>query len=217
MSASSGRTLLKAVKEFAIPHGSALSLPVGSPVEAVLRPVATRKDHLNENDVRLLTEWRNRFVGAFLTEFEANESRTARWLTEMVGTDETRILFMIDDASRQTIGYMGLAFIDWQNNTGEADAIVRGGVAPPGLMSRAMRTMLGWARVQLHLSTLGVRVRSDNEALTFYHKFGFQEARRVPLRRSESEGMVSWVEDDSLQPGEPSLVHMLLPDEALDR
>jgi RimJ/RimL family protein N-acetyltransferase len=213
MSAPSGRTLLKTLKEYAAPYGPSLSLLIGCPVEAVLRPVATHKGSLNVNDVRVLTEWRNRFVRAFLTEFEADESRTARWLTEIVGPDETRILFMVDDARNQTIGYMGLAFIDWGSNSGEADAIVRGGEAPPGLMSRAMRTMLDWARVQLGLRTLGVRVRSDNEALNFYHKFGFRETYRAPLRRTEREDMVYWVEDDSLPPGEPSLVHMLLPDE----
>lgn len=217
MSASSGRTLLRTLKEFATPHGPSLSLPVGSPVEAVLRPVSTQSGHLNANDVRVLTEWRNRFVHAFLTEFEGNENRTANWLTKMVGPDDTRILFMVDDAGGRTIGYMGLAFIDWQNNTGEADAIVRGGEAPPGLMNKAMQTMLDWARAQLGLRTLGVRVRSDNRAVSFYRRFGFKEISRVPLRRAERDGMICWIEDDSLPSGEPALVHMVLPDEALER
>ena len=209
-----GRNLLNAVKASTRPRGPVLSLPVGSPVEAVLRPVATRREDLNAKDVRVLSEWRNRHLRAFLTEFQATEYRTARWLNEMVGPDDTRILFMVDDAKGRTIGYMGLAFIDWENRSAEADAVVRGVEAPPGMMTRALRTLLSWARGQLGLPRLGVRVLSDNTALEFYRKFGFREVRRTPLRRVEEEDMIRWIEDPSLPHSERSLVHMTLPDES---
>jgi hypothetical protein len=51
-----------------------LSLPVGSPVEAILRPVATRKGDLNAEGVHLLAEWRNRHVQA-LMKFRFSEDR----------------------------------------------------------------------------------------------------------------------------------------------
>lgn len=210
MDAMTGRQLLASVKASTSARGPALSLPVGRPVAAVLRPVSTKAGQLNPEDVRLLTEWRNRFVGAFLNEFEANENRTAHWLTEMVGPDDTRILFMADNAEGTTFGYMGLAYIDWQNSYGEADAIVRGLEAPAGLMSQGLRTMLEWAQVQLGLTRLGVRVRSDNTALEFYRKFGFDEVRRVNLRRTELSDGIRWVEDDSAVEAGPSLVHMAL-------
>lgn len=207
-----GRLLLRALKESAAPHQPTMSLTVSYPVEAILRPVATRGDCLNDADVRVLTEWRNRFVQAFLTEFQSTEARTALWLTNIVGTDDTRILFMVDDArSGETIGYMGLAFIDWEKASGEADAIVRGRQAPRGLMKRALLTLLSWSRSQLGLKTLGVRVRSDNAAIEFYRKLGFEEVRRTSLRRVESPGLIEWVEDQSLPAGEPSIVHMIKP------
>lgn len=194
----------------AVPPG--LSLAVGRPVESILRPVATAKDWLSYEDIRLLTRWRNRHVQAFLTEFLATEKRTAHWLTDTIGPDDTRILFMVVEAkSGRTIGYMGLAFIDWSASYGEADAIVRGAKAVPGLMSRAMRHLLNWAHQQLQLQHLGVRVRSDNSALRFYRKFGFQETRRVALRRISKPDMVQWVEDATLPKDTiPSLVHMEL-------
>lgn len=206
----SGRELLIAVKATTVSHSPVLCLPVGRPAEAILRPVATRKDQLNPQDVQVLTEWRNRFVHAFLHEFEASEERTAEWLTKIVGPDDTRLLFMIDDSTGTTIGYMGLAYIDWEKSYGEADAIVRGAEAAPGLMSRAMRVMLNWAHGQLGLVRLGVRVRSDNAALDFYRKFGFSKESRVSLEpRNEPDGL-RWVENPSLPLSEPGLVHMVL-------
>src|SRR5687768_2759540 len=184
-----GRQLLSALKTSTTPRGPVLGLASGNPIEAFLRPVATRKEWLNFDDVRLLSDWRNQFVGSFLTEFEAHDERTARWLIDTVGVDDTRILFMIDDAqSGLTIGYMGLAFIDWEKASGEADAIVKGRHVSRGLMKRALLTLLSWARSQLGLKRLGVRVRSDNAALEFYRKLGFEEVRRAPLRRVESPG-----------------------------
>jgi len=209
MNEANGRQLLREVKASAISRGPALSVPVGNPIEAILRPVATRSNATNPGDVRVLTEWRNRFVNAFLGEFEANEARTARWLTEQVASDDSRILFMLDDTTGRTLGYMGLAFIDWENLSGEADAIVRGLECAPGLMTRALRTLLSWAHAQLGLTTLGVRVRSDNSALEFYRKFGFAEVRRVPLRRTQNGNEVLWVEDESID-SDVSLVHMVL-------
>lgn len=177
-------------------------IPIGDPCEAVLRPVATA------NDVRVLTEWRNRFVSSFLTEFESTEARTEQWLREVVGPDTTRFLFMLDDVSGRTIGYLGLAFIDWQERTGEADAIVRGVDELPGIMTKALLALLRWAHRDLGLTkALNVRVRSDNPAVDFYLKLG-TETRRVPLREIKEPGMTRWVEDESLARSSTELVYI---------
>lgn len=208
-----GSRLLQAVKESTSNEGPTLSLQVGCPVEAILRPVATQESAVNASDIQLLTSWRNRFVRSFLTEFEATEERTRQWLVRTVGPDNSRILFMLDEAlSGQSVGYMGLAFIDWTEGYGEADAIVRGKEMAPGLMTRAMRTMFLWATNQLGLHRIGVRVRSDNTALEFYQKFGFQELHRVSLRKTWRDGMVQWTEDSNCPSSQPSLVHMVLPE-----
>ena len=178
-------------------------LPVGGPVRAWLRLAGS-----DVADAARLTEWRNRFVTAFLTEFEATEERTVRWLMGKVASDETRILFMLDMPDGETVGYLGLAFIDWEAGRGEADAVVRGAEAPGGLMTAALRTALDWASGPLGLKKLGVRVRSDNPALAFYEKAGFHEIQRVSLQRVESPGMVAWVENPTAVDAKLSLVHM---------
>lgn len=200
--------MIQALKATATAGQPCLSLPVGSPIEALLRPVSTVPGKLNENDVRVLTEWRNRFVNSFLTEFEATEARTAAWLTDVIGPDSTRILFMLDDAQGQTVGYLGLGFIDWEQGVGEADAIVRGAEVAPGVMAKALFTLLGWGYEQLGLETLGARVRSDNPSLRFFLKIG-KELKRVPLRRIDEPGMVRWVEDETLVTSPASLVYLI--------
>ena len=204
---SGGRELLITLKANATAKAPYLCIPVGLPVEAVLRPVATAAGRVDAYDVHVLTEWRNRFVSSFLTEFVATEERTERWLTEVVGPDETRILFMLDDALGTTVGYLGLAFIDWENLTGEADAIVRGADTAPGVMARAMFTLLDWAREQLGLKSVRARVRSDNPALRFFLKFA-TETKRVPLHAVETPGMISWVEDETISDASVSLVYI---------
>jgi len=197
--------LLRALKT--LPPAS-FSIPVGDPVEAVLRPVATLAGKMNANDVRVLTEWRNRFVSSFLTEFEATEERTKTWLTEVVGLDPTRVLFMLDDIHGRTIGYLGLAFIDWEERTGEADAIVRGVNNLPGIMTKALLALLRWAHHELGLTkALNVRVRSDNPALHFYLKLG-TGTRRVPLREIKEPDMTRWVEDEAMSRSSTELVYI---------
>lgn len=208
---SGGRELLLTLKANATANAPCLCIPVGFPVEAVLRPVATTAGRINADDVDVLTEWRNRFVSSFLTEFVATEARTEKWLTDVVGPDPARILFMLDDALGATVGYLGLAFIDWNELTGEADAIVRGAETAPGVMARAMFTLLDWAHGQLGLKSVGARVRSDNPALSFFLKFA-TETKRVPLRAieepHEEPSMIRWVEDHTLVNAPVSLVYI---------
>lgn len=203
------REFLQQLKHLPANAGAALVIPIGNPVVAYLRPVATGVKAIDKNDVTCLTNWRNRFVTAFLNEFEATERQTTYWLSNMVAADSTRILFMCDDLSGRTFGYMGLAYIDWDLSCGEADAIVRGEEAPKaGVMKEALLTLLRWAHGQLGLQHLGVRVRSDNPALGFYFHLGFEEVRRVPLARVVHSDRVEWCEQPDAQGGGLCLVHM---------
>ena len=195
------------------PGPGSAELSVGEPTVAILRPIVTRDGAVSSDDIRALTEWRNRFVGAFLTEFVASEARTERWLVDSVGRDDCRILFMVDDSEGRTVGQMGLAYINWETGRAEADAIVRGVEGPHGLMAQALETMWRWGRDVLGLSRLGVRVRSDNLAIDFYEKLGFRERRRVPLQRHRTAEGVRWVEDPSLAGSDLCLVYMELQED----
>ncbi len=203
-----GRALLAALKHTTTPGGPALALPVTGSLS--LRPVGTAAPVPGDPDVGRLTDWRNRHVGAVLTEFVATRERTAAWLRDQVGPDEGRIVFMADEPGGRTFGYLGLAYIDWAAGSFEADGVVRGQEGPPGRMTAALSALMRWAVVQLGLHEPRVRVRSDNpRAVGFYRRLGFEPVARRPLRRIVEPGMVSWVEDESVPPGGPALVHMV--------
>lgn len=207
-----GKDLLRQLKHSAGAHGPQLGLKIPGYEGYFIRPVATRREFLDPVDIACLTNWRNRHVNAFLTEFSATDERTARWLSDAVHTDDSRILFMIEDERRERVGYMGIAYIDWERSYVEADAIVSSGATPKGMMSAALRTVLRWARGQLGLKVVAVRVLSDNPALTFYRKLGFEETNRIPLKRVISDALASWIEDEALITSERYLVHHLWND-----
>ncbi len=210
---ANGQSILRYFKESAGKPGARLCLSVGQPPLALLRPVATDHRFINKSDVEALTKWRNKYVGSFLTEFNATAEQTTQWLTKSVAVDDSRILFMIDDLAGRTFGYMGIAFIDWTKHYVEADAIVRGETAPPGTMAACLKALLAWAKNSLGLHHIQVRVRSDNPALDFYRKLGFREEKRVSLRKTTQAEKIIWLEDSA--PSPVQLVHMTLDPNSL--
>lgn len=175
-----------------------------------LRAVVTRPDAIRPGDARLLTQWRNLHVRSFLTEFVATEPRTVGWLGSVLHRDPGHILFMVDGPGGETLGYMGIGFIDWASRYGEADAIVRGSPHVPGLMRAGLCTLLLWSRDSLGLTRIGVRVLSDNPAIGFYRRIGFVETRRVPLRRMMRGDEVAWVESADESPVSREIIHHTL-------
>jgi RimJ/RimL family protein N-acetyltransferase len=208
-----GIEVLRGAKAAASTGDAVLCLPIGHPFAGLLRPVVTRSGSVSPADVRLITDWRNRFARSFLSEFVATEEQTASWLVENVGSDDTRILFMLETADGRTVGHMGLAFIDWETGYAETDSVVRAEPAPAGLATLALATMWRWGRAGLGLSRLGVRVRSDNSAIAYYEKAGFREVRRMPLRRRAGADGADWVEDPAADGAELSLVYLELDDD----
>jgi len=203
-----GRALLDHVKAGEPPG---YRVPVPGFLGVSLRAVSTSEPA--PADVAYLTEWRNQNVKSFLTEFEATPARTRGWLTSAVARDSSRILFMIEEDGKPPLGYIGLAFIDWEAGVGEADSVVRGRHGRSGVMSAALRALLAWARRELGLVAFRVRVLADNPANEFYRKFGFKERTRVALSREQSPGFVAWREVGADAAGDGrALVHYDLPD-----
>ena len=202
----SGEVLMHSLKEIAGPKGPNLVLPVKGFQGFILRPIATKREHINSQDVANLTAWRNLYPKSFLTEFLATHSQTQFWLCEKVHFDN-KLLFMIEDSAGFSVGYMGIGFIDWQKSYVEADSIVSGGSHPRGLMTAALISLLQWSKGQLGLNNVAIRVLSDNPALTFYRRLGFVETKRVPLIGVDRQTHFEWVEDENAIKAERHLVY----------
>jgi RimJ/RimL family protein N-acetyltransferase len=207
---NTGKQLMLALKETAGSPGPQLGFSVPEFDRYFIRQIPTKREFIKERDVLCLTEWRNRNVNSFLTEFEATTERTFSWLCEALHFDDSRMLFMVEDRGGGAVGYMGIGFIDWDKSYVEADCIVSGGNSPRSLMSASLRLLLQWAESQLGLEKIGVRVLSDNGALDFYRKIGFVEYKRVPLKKIIRTDCAAWVEDLSLGESQRYLVHHML-------
>jgi RimJ/RimL family protein N-acetyltransferase len=171
--------------------------------------VATDPERVDPADVKFLTDWRNRYVNVFFHEFHATEKRTERWLTQTVGPDDGRILFMVEDLEGRVFAYIGLASIDWESRRCEVDALVRGGHAPRNTMATVHLGLIGWARGALGLDRVGGRARSDNQAvLAHLWKTDHVEERRVPLRSRSTDDGTLWTEDPTSTEARVEVVHV---------
>jgi len=173
--------------------------------------VATSPGRTNPGDVKALTEWRNRHQTAFLHEFQATEKRTERWLTQTVGPDDGRILFMVDDLGGRAFAYIGLALIDWTSLGCEVDSVLRGMPAPRDAMAAVHQSLIAWARGTLGLERVSLRARADNPvALAFYRNMGYVEEQRVPLRSLSTDDGKLWIEEPALNDAEVEIIYMSL-------
>lgn len=163
------------------------------------------------NDADMLTRWRKMHRRAFLTEFEATRERTQRWLETSVLPDRSRMLFIIETDDGTPIGSAGLTRIDPSEGAAELDAILRGIPEVPGIMSEAVSALVRWARSDLGVQRLSVRVFEDNAAGRFYEQLGFVAVGRTPLyRREAGDGSVEWCEGSSARDAERWLTRMEL-------
>jgi len=146
---------------------------------------------LHRDDHRLIADlarWREENYFVFPTQFPVTIEGTTRWLHKSIIENPDRLLFLVLDRCGHAMGHVG--FTEYLNDQGEMEAenIVRGvKVGAPGLMSRAMRAMLGWAR-GLGGRRFHLRVFSDNQhAVDFYRQLGFKDDVLLPLRRHKEE------------------------------
>lgn len=139
--------------------------------------------------VSALTKWRNKNSQAFLTQFEATETRTASWLSNVVIPSRDRMLFMIIDADDELIGNVGIANLNGES--AELDNVLRGEISRfPGIAAAAVRALLKWAFRELELKTVYLNVFANNDkAVGLYKSLGFLPAgeRRLSVVKTSEE------------------------------
>jgi RimJ/RimL family protein N-acetyltransferase len=158
-----------------------------------------------------ITCWRQQNCGWFLTQFLATMERTRTWLSEVVLTDDQRLLFLIVDSRQERIGHVGLSGIDCKS--AELDNVLRGRSALPArLMYYAQNTLIRWAHHVLGTRHLYLRVFADNSrAIAGYEALGFRQTAIIGLTRVERDSEVIYEETSNLNSNcERSLLRMTL-------
>lgn len=151
--------------------------------------------------ISVLTLWRNEFVKAYPTQFTATVESTSKWLVDRLLNVDHRMLFLVLDKHGKIVGHIGLANPTSSQRGGRAieiDNVVRGvqGVSR-GLMGAALRTLCEWSKNKLFAEEVFLRVFADNEhAIKFYAFNNFEIEKRIPLKRVEGNGVISFLESN---------------------
>jgi perosamine synthetase len=140
--------------------------------------------HINDNELlQKLTLWRNLNVEVYPTQFKATLESTRTWLTDRLLTVSDRMLYLVVDNAGKVIGHLGFNGCLNEEFLFEIDNVVRGvpGVSS-GIFSKAMVSLIEWARKTINVNGFFLRVMDDNpQAIEFYKRNAFAEECRIPL------------------------------------
>ncbi|MGC0154249.1 bifunctional GNAT family N-acetyltransferase/PLP-dependent aspartate aminotransferase family protein [Chromobacterium vaccinii] len=143
-----------------------------------------------------LTEWRNRNMAVYPTQFTATGDGTRDWMeTQLLNVDD-RMLFLVVTAAGETVGHIGFNRCRNSDMLFEIDNMVRGVAdVEPGLFSRALATLIKWARTTINVNGFFLRVIDDNpHAIAFYRKNHFTAESDTPLVAVRDGDSVSYRE-----------------------
>lgn len=146
--------------------------------------------------LQTITEWRNTNVRVYPTQFTATLASTKGWLKDRLLAVEDRILFLVVDNHGRIAGHIGFNGCINDEFLFEIDNVIRGDFSSEkGLFSKAMISLMEWARKTINVNGFFLRVMDDNpHAIAFYNKNGFIEDRRIPLIKEEKNGFISYRE-----------------------
>lgn len=185
-----------------------------------LRPVTSETIH-NEEEIGMLTEWRQTSREWFTTQFPVTEEGTRKWLKNEILQADDRILFFVDDVKLTPIGQVGLRHYDPQKQECEFDNLIRGRKGEYGnLMIYALIALGVWCMKVLDLQRGYLHVLADNfRATHIYEKLGFEEMKRVPLKKEEDGRVIRWLpfQDDPTGEIERELVTMVIRREVFEK
>lgn len=168
-------------------------IPIGE--DGFLLPVC--EAHILDDElVNRLTEWRNKNVSVYPTQFIANVESTKSWLVEKLLNVPDRILFLVVDNSGNSIGHLGFNGCINEEMLFEIDNVVRGVQSKnKGIFSKALIALIDWARKTINVEGFFLRVMDDNPAaINFYIGNSFVEEKKIPLVKDIRKDLISYRE-----------------------
>ena len=153
-------------------------------VLGALRPV-TKSEASDPALLELMTDWRNANKGFFLTQFHATPERTSRWLDEVIVSDATRAMYLVEDATGRAVGHVGAKSLG--SACPELDNMIRGRPGgDPQLMFLAEVAVLGRLFADRSVRAVCLWVFSRNWIpIGIHQSIGFRQGRREKLFRIE--------------------------------
>lgn len=168
---------------------STMTIPILSKQGAALGVLECIDQRLCQDEAIIadLTDWRQRYMHCFLTQFTATPQRTRAWLLKAVLPASDRILFLIRDNSQQPIGNIGLCNITAES--AEIDHVLRGRPSEtPHFMAEALRSLLVFTFQTPTIQTICLHVFSNNAAaIRLYERVGFTKAGSVKLLKTPTD------------------------------
>ena len=159
--------------------------------------VASKSSLTNKEEIKNLTAWRKQHIWWFTAQFNVTSEGTKKWFEKQVLATEDRLLFMVETPSGIPFGHMGLFRFDFTEKSCEIDNVVRGQDHLPGAMTASLMALIDWTFNILEVNVLYLRVFSDNKkAIELYSRCGFQEVKKIPLKKVEESDRVLWVEQE---------------------
>lgn len=159
-----------------------------------LRPIG-KNDLQDKKLISNLAKWRRKYQIWFPGQFKVTLKGTKVWLDKLVISNPDRILFMIEDDSKNQYGHLGFYRYSAQDKSCELDNVIRGSAQIPGLMTTACRKLTTWGFANLGIKKLYLTVFADNEkAIGLYERCGFCEIERIPLEKVVKDNGVYWEE-----------------------
>ncbi|WP_223069521.1 GNAT family N-acetyltransferase [Paenibacillus caui] len=190
------KEILRTYKETPASSISSRCIPivVKGTVRGRLRPITMDTIH-NDAEIKMLTEWREASSTWFTTWFPVSEEGTRRWIEHQVVNADDRILFFVEDEELTPVGQVGLIHYDEDKKECEFDNLLRGRKGKFGnIMIYALIALGTWSVNELNLQKGYIHVMADNfRAIRIHQSLGAEEVERIPLIRSEENGVTRWV------------------------
>lgn len=148
--------------------------PFGLHVSSTLRLAPVGHWVLAEEKlVQDLVSWRSKNSSYFFAQVPATQASMRTYLVEYAIRDPRRILFIIYYEGAWS-GHIGLARVS--RTSAELDNVIRGRKTYKGMMLDVVNFLKDWALHELGITSLYLRVRSDNKAaIDLYSRSGFKE------------------------------------------
>lgn len=189
------KEILRTYKQAANQQIASFCIPiiVNGTVYGRLRPI-TVESIQNEDEIKMLAEWRHAAGIWFTTQFPITENGTREWIKHQVVEADDRILFIVEDQDQTPIGQIGLIHYDEVTKQCEFDNLLRGRKGKLGNIVIFSLIALGeWSLKVLGLQRAYINVLADNyRAIHIYKQLGAQEVKKLPLIKVVEGERICW-------------------------